>query len=60
VSGRALLALAAAVLAGCAPTGWSPVPPAPPAETTPTRDCSRQFDENDAGFQTCRERSGEP
>jgi hypothetical protein len=59
MSRRTLLVLgAAAVLAGCTPTAARQVP-APPGESTPepapARDCSRQFDENDAGFQTCLE-----
>jgi hypothetical protein len=60
VSQRTLVALtaAAAVLAGCTPTTTRQVPASPGNDTTepaPARDCSRQFDENDAGFQTCLE-----
>jgi hypothetical protein len=47
----------AAVLAGCAPPATTrQAPPSPgdqAAEPAPARDCSRQFDENEAGFQTC-------
>jgi hypothetical protein len=61
MSRRTLLVLgAAAVLAGCTPTAARQVP-APPADGTrepaPPRECSRQFDENEAGFQTCLDRA---
>lgn len=62
---RTLVVLvAAAMLGGCAPPTATRQVPAPPgntaAEPTPARDCSRQFDENDAGFQTCVNEAGEP
>ena len=48
----------AALLAGCTPAAAQQAP-APPRDDTskpaPARDCSRQFDENDAGFHTCTE-----
>jgi hypothetical protein len=54
---RTLVVLgAAAVLAGCTPTAARQVPASPGddnRERAPARDCSRQFDENEAGFQTC-------
>jgi hypothetical protein len=60
MSRRTLLVLgAAAVLAGCTPTAARQVPP-PPGDAirkpAPPRECSRQFDENEAGFQTCLDR----
>jgi Prokaryotic membrane lipoprotein lipid attachment site len=60
MSRRTLLILgAAAVLAGCTPTAARQVPP-PTGDGTrklaPPRECSRQFDENEAGFQTCLDR----
>jgi hypothetical protein len=60
-----LLALTAAVaLAGCAPPTTSRQAPTSPDERTAdpprTYDCSRQFDDNDAGFQTCQDGSKEP
>ena len=57
---RRMLALlgTAALLAGCTPAATRQAP-APSGDDTskpaPARDCSRQFDENDAGFQTCTE-----
>jgi Prokaryotic membrane lipoprotein lipid attachment site len=63
MSRRTLVALTAvAVLAGCTPTTATRQGPASPrdaGESAPARDCSRQFDENDAGFQTCVEGAGE-
>ena len=60
---RTLVALTAvAALAGCAPptaTRQAPASPRDAAEPAPARDCSRQFDENDAGFQTCLDSAGE-
>ncbi len=60
-----LLALAAAVaLVGCTPPTTSRQAPTSPderaAEPARPRDCSRQFDDNDAGFQTCKDESEEP
>jgi hypothetical protein len=60
---RLLILAVAAVLAGCAPATTRQVPAPTGGETTepaPARDCSRQFDENDAGFQTCLDRGEEP
>ena len=53
---RLAIVVAAAVLAGCAGSGTVPyVDPRP--EPRPPKanvdECSRQFDENEAGFQTC-------
>jgi outer membrane biogenesis lipoprotein LolB len=51
-----VLLIVAALLTGCAPTAARQVPASPgdaTVEPSPDRDCSRQFDENDAGFQTC-------
>jgi hypothetical protein len=60
MSRRTLVVLTAvAVLVGCAPpTATHQVPASPgddAADPGPARDCSRQFDDNDAGFQTCLE-----
>jgi hypothetical protein len=56
---RALLVVIAAGLTGCAPLAPRPatdrsrgVKPSQPAREP---DCSRRFDDNDAGFQTCQE-----
>jgi hypothetical protein len=58
-----LVSAAAIAVAGCTPL--APVseqaPPArmQPSDGTREPDCSRQFDDNDAGFQLCREGESE-
>jgi hypothetical protein len=52
-----LVAAAALLLAACGPL--SRVAPERPTEIRPSSemrepDCSRRFDDNDAGFQTCK------